>query len=400
MDYISLIYLLSMFSIAITDAHVLRNPPCLAEKNRYYHKHQNKCRMCDKCLAGEGTNLTEPVEVNEIFGALRCKPCITCPVRMYNPRRAFKCKPCKDCAASGRTVKIACAPDRNEVCGKRIKDNSTAETSQVPPTIFHEDYKNNEDAFTLYRDNALVICLIFMAFVISTVFVANLCRRAIHGYSIQNTGVDGQPIMQNVDSGCNTSSVVSAARPYDPQPNPVRRWSNSISPTADIEAIGDDDFSDTKCKHLEPSVYNLQCPTETMDENVQLSSDVEEDAAPIVTMINESVDTTDRVDPIRYSPCKGLTPAGGKRRKDHAELKKVIEKVSKYIAPNDNYQILGRHLNVSTTDIDIIRDDYSGAQERGYRTLQKWWQCNPKATVDDLKNAIRDIGRKDILDKI
>ncbi|XP_021366064.1 uncharacterized protein LOC110458611 isoform X2 [Mizuhopecten yessoensis] len=491
MDIKGTIVLLNVLALALAlaDNPVYRKFPCLMARNRYYHKQLNSCRPCDRCLPGEGIDSTAQVEVHEKFGALKCRSCLQCEPGTYNTRRAFKCKSCRDCAASGRTVKTACAPNRNAVCGKRIKVKTTITSEQVsilpteqvsilpthhppsrdrqPDRIVKTDYRN--DLHTHINISALAVALvgIVVIIIIAVLGVAfyRTCYGGNRGCSLgqTNTVDDSQPIVTRSGSGHNTTSVVSEMQPQTPRPKRVADGINNNVYTTIEHEVGDKNAcgipyaeyrytqhpfdqnsgtrysTDSRAHGYYTAIRQEEhSSTRNTEHSNVLSSDVEEDAVPSIMVFNETSATTGRVNAVRYtatpmpSNTTGTTPSNnlptnngmyhdqaapalyhdskstsekvsadeGKRKTDRKDLEKFVCDVSKYIGTHETYQILGRHLNVSTTDIDIIKEEHEPLTERGYRTLRKWMECQPEAGIDDLKKGISDIGRKDILDKV
>ncbi|XP_033742641.1 uncharacterized protein LOC117329053 isoform X2 [Pecten maximus] len=483
MDYRALIYILLISTIVIAD---YPRVPCLAEKNRYYHKQLKKCRPCDKCLPGEEIDLTVQLEVSDVYGALKCRPCKQCPPGMYNRRRAFKCKPCRNCTDAGRSIKTACAPNRNEVCGRRIKDNtSTPESTKLLPRghpgasdhvnrerTFKADYVNNGHTFLNSQYHslipALVVPLVLFTGVILTIGMVRLYPRGKNRCLTCPNNIigDTHPIMTHSNAESTNSSVVSGIRHSYPHRNHTRNGMTGSVNTTAYHQIGDnEDTSDTEDQnrrhqtnstelyrhtvirkddslsqlHTEDqnTLYQIHSKEpyrqtvirqdghllHTEDDSYELFSDVEEDvpSSVIIDRSNSPTLTTDAVQYMARTDLRKCLPhkdvpnneqalvalpghsksanckIDGKRKN---EVMEYVQKLSKYIATDDTYRQLGRHLNVSTTDIDIIEADYDKVQECAYRTLQKWKQCNPYGNIDDLKQGICDIGRKDILDKI
>ncbi|XP_069131247.1 uncharacterized protein [Argopecten irradians] len=482
---ITLLLLSTLITIAITDRPV--RPPffCLAEKNRYYHKQLEKCKPCDKCLVGEETDLSFEVEMTE-YGAMKCKPCKTCSPGTYNPRRAFKCKPCRNCTAEGRAVKVACAPDRKEVCGKRIKSSISSSTQEPTTEIIswnperrhhdnsphesHSNYDLNEHKLMSNKANisrVIILLVIFIAVMLTIGFVVFLRYRGYRQWSkcSENIIYGISPI---IDPESNTCSIASGVRPYIPQ---YIRVSDGITNTVAVDHNGGDESFETSETSDDQDTYHSTCSNgqyrytaigQNDDYHRQIDnnkyeefSDVEVDSPTVVIDYSNTLDPTmftaaspttendptnnpiphdipsaDQVSEVisgderastgspRHdipsieqdavaSPLevtttenKNINSNKGKSEIEHRELMQHAIKLSKYLAPERRYRDLGRHLNISTTDIDIIEEDHTQAKERAYRTLAKAIQCNPGINIADINQAVSDIGGKDILRKI
>ncbi|XP_065646144.1 NACHT, LRR and PYD domains-containing protein 3-like isoform X2 [Hydra vulgaris] len=65
-----------------------------------------------------------------------------------------------------------------------------------------------------------------------------------------------------------------------------------------------------------------------------------------------------------------------------------------------DWRILGRYLNIEETYIDIIDHDVTETNEKAYSILTKWMQINENSTLEELKTALKNMRRMDLIRKI
>ncbi|XP_065646140.1 NACHT, LRR and PYD domains-containing protein 1 homolog isoform X2 [Hydra vulgaris] len=65
-----------------------------------------------------------------------------------------------------------------------------------------------------------------------------------------------------------------------------------------------------------------------------------------------------------------------------------------------DWRILGRYLNIEETYIDIIDHDVTETNEKAYSILTKWMQINENPTLEELKTALKNMRRMDLIRKI
>uniref|UniRef100_K1PUQ4 Uncharacterized protein n=1 Tax=Magallana gigas TaxID=29159 RepID=K1PUQ4_MAGGI len=70
---------LVLLSVAVT-ATVAADPPvyCQVDNNEYYMRQWGQCKACDRCPYGFGLNSKISVDVDPVYGALKCRGCLKC----------------------------------------------------------------------------------------------------------------------------------------------------------------------------------------------------------------------------------------------------------------------------------------------------------------------------------
>lgn len=368
---------LVLLSVAVTAA-VAADPPvyCQVDNNEYYMRQWGQCKACDRCPYGFGLNSKIYVDVDPVYGALKCRGCLKCTEgKTFKSTIGYEeCQRCTNCTAIGKQVDVACTTEKDAVCMDiPPKQSSPAylqqngQESAVHGISASSEKRSEKEATGLNPIITLIGVVVLVAVCVPTSIVLVKKRNELNCLRRNRPGsksldVDEEQGDLNDQDGGDSPATMETS--FDPETVPLRNLEphNDLSRPYDRqESIENDGFPPL------PSTFSFNLGSETDLTGCDVDVDAE-----------------------RLSHAGQVPDSWSQEVPSERELQGLCDS----IADNNKYARLGRELGVKDNDIQRIKEEQnSDLLETSFQTLKRWREMKGKgATKGVLRQALRNVG--------
>lgn len=367
---------LVLLSVAVTAA-VAADPPvyCQVDNNEYYMRQWGQCKACDRCPDGFGLNSKKSVEVDPVYGALKCRGCLKCTEgKTFKSTIGYEeCQRCTNCTAIGKQVDVPCTTKSDAVCID-IPSKETApaylqengQESAAPDIAASSEKRSEKEATGMNLTTTGIGAMVLVVTIcVSTSMAVVIVKRK--GLNCWGKNCPRPKDVEEEQGGSNYQdgdSPVTMETSFDPETVPLRNLElhNDLSRPYDRqESIENDGFPPL------PSTFSYNLGSETD----LTGCDVDVDAG-------------------RLSHAEQVPDSRSQEVPSDRELQGLCDS----IADNNKYARLGRELGVKDNDIKRIKEEQnSDLLETSFQTLKRWREMKGKgATKGVLRQALRNVG--------